>query len=240
MRLLWPSHWMSTKGVLIMRILIVEDEPKMASYLRKGLLESSFRVDVALEGKEGLFLALHEDYDAIVLDVMLPELNGLEVLKRLREQKRTPVLLLTARDAVEDKVVGFESGADDYLSKPFAYAELLARIHALLRRPVKSVGTVLTIGDLEIDLAKRRVRRGSARIELTAQEFSLLKLFAERKGEVLTRTFVTSQVWDMNFDSDTNVVDVAIKRLRAKIDNPFGNKLLHTVRGMGYVMEWRP
>ncbi|WP_321909942.1 MULTISPECIES: heavy metal response regulator transcription factor [unclassified Paraburkholderia] len=223
-----------------MRILIVEDEPKMASYLRKGLLESSFRVDVALEGKEGLFLALHEDYDAIVLDVMLPELNGLEVLKRLREQKRTPVLLLTARDAVEDKVVGFESGADDYLSKPFAYAELLARIHALLRRPVKSVGTVLTIGDLEIDLAKRRVRRGSARIELTAQEFSLLKLFAERKGEVLTRTFVTSQVWDMNFDSDTNVVDVAIKRLRAKIDNPFGNKLLHTVRGMGYVMEWRP
>ncbi|WP_042260117.1 heavy metal response regulator transcription factor [Paraburkholderia heleia] len=222
-----------------MRILIVEDEPKMASYLRKGLLEASFRVDIALEGKEGLFLALHEDYDAIVLDVMLPELDGLEVLKRLREQKRTPVLLLTARDAVEDKVFGLESGADDYLSKPFAYAEFLARIRALLRRPAQSVGTVLTIGDMEVDLVKRRVRRGSARIELTAQEFSLLKLFAERKGEVLTRTFVTSQVWDMNFDSDTNVVDVAIKRLRAKIDNPFGNKLLHTVRGMGYVMEWR-
>jgi two-component system copper resistance phosphate regulon response regulator CusR len=222
-----------------MRILIVEDEPKMASYLRKGLLEASFRVDTAVDGKEGLFLALHEDYDVIVLDVMLPELDGLEVLRQLREQKRTPVLLLTARDTIEDKVVGLESGADDYLSKPFAYAEFLARIRALLRRPVQSVDTMLSVGDMEIDIVRRRVRRGSERIELTAQEFALLKLFAERQGEVLTRAFVTSQVWDMNFDSDTNVVDVAIKRLRAKIDNPFEKKLLHTVRGMGYVMEVR-
>ena len=222
-----------------MRILIVEDEPKMASYLHKGLTEASFRVDTAIDGKEGLFLALHEDYDLIVLDVMLPELDGLEVLKRLRAQKRTPVLLLTARDSVDDKVAGLESGADDYLSKPFAYAEFLARIRALLRRPAQSVDLVLTIGDMEIDLLRRRVRRGNARIELTAQEFSLLKLLAERQGEVLTRAFVTSRVWDMNFDGDTNVVDVAIKRLRAKIDNPFEKKLLYTVRGMGYVMEDR-
>jgi two-component system, OmpR family, copper resistance phosphate regulon response regulator CusR len=220
-----------------MRILIVEDEPKMASYLRKGLMEASFRVDTAVDGTEGLFLALHEDYDLVVLDVMLPEINGLEVLKRLRAQKSTPVLLLTARDTVEDKVAGLEAGADDYLSKPFAYAELLARIRALLRRPAQSIDPVLSIGDMEIDVIRRRVRRGNVRIDLTAQEFALLKLFVERQGEVLTRAFVTSQVWDMNFDSDTNVVDVAIKRLRTKIDNPFDKKLLHTVRGMGYVME---
>jgi two-component system copper resistance phosphate regulon response regulator CusR len=222
-----------------MRILIVEDELKMASYLRKGLMEASYLVDMATDGTDGLFLALHENYDAIVLDIMLPELDGLEVLKRLRAQKSTPVLLLTARDSVEDKVAGLESGADDYLSKPFAYVEFLARIRALLRRPVHAADALLTVGDLEIDILKRRVRRADARIELTAQEFSLLKLFAERQGEVLTRAFVTSQVWDMNFDSDTNVVEVAIKRLRAKIDNPFGRKLLHTVRGMGYVMEER-
>ena len=230
---------MTREWCLIMRILIVEDEPKMASYLRKGLMEASFRVDTAVDGKEGLFLALHEDYDVIVLDVMLPEIDGLEVLTRLRAQKRTPVLLLTARDSVEDKVSGLEAGADDYLSKPFAYAEFLARIRALLRRPVQSVDAMLSVGDMEIDVLRRRVRRADVRIELTAQEFSLLKLFAERQGEVLTRAFVTSQVWDMNFDSDTNVVDVAIKRLRAKIDNPFERKLLHTVRGMGYVMEER-
>ncbi|TCK84295.1 heavy metal response regulator transcription factor [Paraburkholderia sp. BL9I2N2] len=222
-----------------MRILIIEDEPKMASYLRKGLMEASFQADTALDGKEGLFLALSEDYDLILLDVMLPELDGLEVLKRIREKKHTPILLLTARDTVQDKVVGLESGADDYLSKPFAYAELLARVRALLRRPAQSSVTVLCVSDMEIDLVRRRVRRGNVRIELTAQEFALLKLLTERQGEVLTRAFVTSHVWDINFDSDTNIVDVAVKRLRTKIDSPFENKLLHTVRGMGYVLEDR-
>ncbi|WP_150549854.1 MULTISPECIES: heavy metal response regulator transcription factor [Pandoraea] len=222
-----------------MRILIVEDEPKMATYLRKGLTEASYTVDTANNGKDALFLALHEDFDLIVLDVMLPELDGFEVLKRLRMQKPTPVLLLTARDTVDDKVTGLELGADDYLSKPFAYAEFLARIRSLLRRAPRSVRDTLLIADLEIDLIKRRVRRGQLRVELTAQEFSLLQLLAERQGEVLTRTFITSQIWDMNFDSDTNVVDVAVKRLRAKIDSTFENKLLHTVRGMGYVLEDR-
>ncbi|MBB5457047.1 two-component system copper resistance phosphate regulon response regulator CusR [Paraburkholderia sp. Cpub6] len=211
----------------------------MATYLRKGLMEASFQADTALDGKEGLFLALSEDYDLILLDVMLPELDGLEVLKRIREKKHTPVLLLTARDTVQDKVVGLESGADDYLSKPFAYAELLARVRALLRRPAQSSVTVLCVSDMEVDLVRRRVRRGNVRIELTAQEFALLKLLAERQGEVLTRAFVTSHVWDINFDSDTNIVDVAVKRLRTKIDSPFENKLLHTVRGMGYVLEDR-
>jgi two-component system copper resistance phosphate regulon response regulator CusR len=222
-----------------MRILIVEDEPKMASYLRKGLTEASFTVTVAADGKDGLFLALHEDFDLIVLDVMLPELDGLEVLRRLRKEKHTPVLLLTARDTVDDKVAGLELGADDYLAKPFAYAELLARIRSLMRRAPRVARDILQVGDLEIDLIRRRTRRGNTRIELTAQEFALLQLLAERQGEVLTRAFVTSQIWDINFDSDTNVVDVAVKRLRAKIDNAFDEKLLHTVRGMGYVLEDR-
>ena len=222
-----------------MRILIVEDEPKMASYLHKGLTEASYTVDIADNGKDGLFLALHENFDLVVLDVMLPELGGFEVLKRLRAQKQTPVLLLTARDTVEDKVEGLELGADDYLSKPFAYAEFLARIRSLLRRAPRGPRDVLTIADLEVDLIRRRVRRGETRIDLTAQEFALLQLLAERQGEVLTRTFITSQIWDMNFDSDTNVVDVAVKRVRAKIDNSFDKKLLHTVRGMGYVLEDR-
>lgn len=222
-----------------MRILIVEDEPKMASYLRKGLTEASFTVDIAADGREGLFLALHEDFDLVVLDVMLPELDGREVLKRLRAEKQTPVLLLTARDTVEDKVAGLELGADDYLAKPFAYAEFLARIRSLMRRVPRVARDILQVGDLEIDLIRRRTRRGNTRIDLTAQEFALLQLLAERQGEVLTRTFVTSQIWDMNFDSDTNVVDVAVRRLRAKIDTAFDKKLLHTVRGMGYVLEDR-
>jgi len=222
-----------------MRILIVEDEQKMTSLLHKGLTEASFNVDVAANGKDGLFLALHGDFDVVVLDVMSPQMDGFEVLRWLREKKSTPVLLLSARDTVEDKVKGFELGADDYLSKPFAYAEFLARIRSLLRRPPKGVCQVITIADLEIELLKRRVRRGNVRIDLTAQEFALLQLLAERQGEVLTRTFITSQVWDMNYDSDTNVVNVAVKRLRAKVDNPFERKLLQTVRGMGYVLEER-
>ncbi|MDR5743535.1 two component heavy metal response transcriptional regulator [Caballeronia peredens] len=220
-----------------MRILLIEDEQKMSSYLRKGLTEASFTVDIADNGRHGLFLALHEDFDLIVLDVMLPQIDGFEVLKRLREQKDTPVLLLSARDGTESKVKGFELGADDYLAKPFAYIELLARIRTLLRRAPRSTRDYVFIADLEIELIKRRVRRGGVRIELTAQEFALLQLLAERQGEVLTRTFITSQLWDINFDSDTNVVDVAVRRLRAKIDAPFDKKLLHTVRGMGYVLE---
>ncbi|MGZ2749092.1 heavy metal response regulator transcription factor [Burkholderia stagnalis] len=222
-----------------MRILIVEDEAKMASYLRQGLTEASYTVDIATNGRDGLFLALHEAFDLVVLDVMLPELDGFEVLRRLREQKSTPVLLLTARDTVDDKVAGLELGADDYLPKPFAYAEFLARIRSLLRRAPRSVRDTLQIADLEVDLIRRRVRRGDTRIDLTAQEFALLQLLAERAGEVLTRTFITSQIWDMNFDSDTNVVDAAIKRLRAKIDNAYEHKLIHTIRGMGYVLEDR-
>jgi len=222
-----------------MRILIIEDEPKMAAYLRKGLVEASFTVDTADNGVDGLFLALHEEFDLIVLDVMLPGIDGFELLRRLRKEKQTPVLLLTARDTVADKVEGLELGADDYLSKPFAYAEFLARIRSLLRRAPRAVKDVLRIADMEVDFIKRRVKRGDLRIDLTAQEFSLLQLLAERQGEVLTRTFITSQIWDMNFDSDTNVVDAAVKRLRAKIDNSFETKLLHTVRGMGYVLEDR-
>ncbi|MCA8023592.1 heavy metal response regulator transcription factor [Burkholderia metallica] len=221
-----------------MRILIVEDEEKMLSYLRKGLAEASYGVSTATNGEDGLFMALNEHFDLVILDVMLPRMDGFDVLRRLRETKKTPVLLLTARDSIEDKVEGLELGADDHLAKPFAYAELLARIRSLLRRTQQEGRDVLQIADLEIDLIKRRVRRAGARIELTAQEFALLQLLAEREGEILTRAFITSQVWDMNFDSDTNVVDVAMRRLRAKVDC-FEPKLLHTVRGMGYVLEDR-
>jgi len=220
-----------------MRILIIEDEQKMSSYLHKGLTEASFTVDIANDGRHGLFLALRDEFDLIVLDVMLPEIDGLEVLKRLREQKQTQVLLLTARDGVDDKVKGFELGADDYLAKPFAYAEFLARIRTLLRRAPRITRDFLLVADLKIDLVNRHVRRGNVPLDLTEQEFVLLQLLAQRRGEVLTRTFITSQIWGINLDSDTNVVDVAVGRLRAKIDSPFDKKLLHTVRGMGYVLE---
>ena len=220
-----------------MRILIIEDEQKMSSYLHKGLTEASFTVDIANDGRHGLFLALHDEFDLIVLDVMLPEIDGLEVLKRLREQKQTQVLLLTARDGVDDKVKGYELGADDYLAKPFAYAEFLARIRTLLRRAPRITRDFLLVADLKIDLVNRHVRRGNVPLDLTEQEFALLQLLAQRRGEVLTRTFITSQIWGINLDSDTNVVDVAVGRLRAKIDSPFDKKLLHTVRGMGYVLE---
>ena len=220
-----------------MRILIIEDEQKMSSYLHKGLTEASFTVDIANDGRHGLFLALHDEFDLIVLDVMLPEIDGLEVLKRLREQKQTQVLLLTARDGLDDKVKGFELGADDYLAKPFAYAELLARIRTLLRPASRITRDFLLVADLKIDLVNRHVRRGNVPLDLTEQEFALLQLLAQRRGEVLTRTFITSQIWGINLDSDTNVVDVAVGRLRAKIDSPFDKKLLHTVRGMGYVLE---
>jgi two-component system, OmpR family, copper resistance phosphate regulon response regulator CusR len=220
-----------------MRVLVVEDEAKTCEYLRKGLEESGFTVDTATNGVDALHLALQESYDLIVLDVMLPGIDGWNVVKRLREKKSTPVLFLTARDHVEDRVHGLELGGDDYLVKPFAFVELLARIRTLLRRGPPREVEHLVIGDLEIDVIRRRVKRAGRRIDLTPREFSLLQLLANRRGEVLSRTQIASYVWDMNFDSDTNVVEVAIRRLRAKVDDDHEVKLIHTVRGMGYVLE---
>jgi two-component system copper resistance phosphate regulon response regulator CusR len=222
-----------------MRILIVEDEPKTGDYLRKGLQENGYIVDLARDGTDGLHLAMQEDYDLIVLDVMLPGMDGWEVLKKLRETKATAVLFLTSRDDVNDRVKGLELGADDYLVKPFAFVELLARIRTVLRRNPQREPDTMNIADLEIDVLKRRVIRDGQRIDLTAKEFALLHLLVRRQGEVLSRSLIASQVWDMNFDSDTNVVDVAIRRLRAKVDDPFTNKLVHTIRGMGYLFEER-
>lgn len=222
-----------------MKILVVEDEPKAGDYLRKGLAESGFSVDLARTGTEGEFLALSDEYDLIVLDVMLPGMDGWQVLQSVRRTKQVPVLFLSARDTVEDRVKGLELGADDYLPKPFAFAELLARIRSLLRRGTRQVPQTLQVADLELDCIKRRVNRGGQRIDLTAKEFLLLQLLMERVGEVLSRSLIASQVWDMNFDSDTNVVDVAIRRLRAKVDDPYPHKLIHTLRGMGYVLEAR-
>lgn len=224
----------------MMKILVVEDEPKAGDYLVKGLQESGYVADLARNGVDGLALALELDYELIVLDVMLPQMDGWAVLAKLRERKQTPVLFLTARDDVVDRVKGLELGADDYLVKPFAFAELLARIKTLMRRgPVREM-ELIRVADLEIDVLRRRVTRQSARIELTAKEFALLHLLAKRQGEVLSRTQIASMVWDMNFDSDTNVVDVAVRRLRAKIDDPYEAKLIQTVRGMGYLLEHRP
>ena len=222
-----------------MKILVVEDEPEAGDYLVKGLRESGYVADLARNGVDGLSLALEHDYDLIVLDVMLPQMDGWAVLAKLRERKHTPVLFLTARDDVADRVKGLELGADDYLVKPFAFAELLARIKTLMRRGPVREADVVRVADLEIDVLRRRVTRQAQRIELTAKEFALLHLLAKRQGEVLSRTQIASMVWDMNFDSDTNVVDVAIRRLRAKIDDPYPLKLIQTVRGIGYLVEER-
>jgi two-component system copper resistance phosphate regulon response regulator CusR len=222
-----------------MKALIVEDEVKTGDYLRKGLSENGFIVDLASNGEDGLHLALTGEYDVIVLDVTLPGKDGWKVLHELRRSQQTPVIFLTARDKVEDRVKGLELGADDYLVKPFAFSELLARIRTLLRRGKIQQPEVLQIADLELDPTRRRAIRGRARIDLTAKEFTLLHLFLRRQGEVLSRTFIAEQVWDMNFDSDTNVVEVAMRRLRAKIDDSYDKKLIHTIRGMGYVLEER-
>ena len=223
-----------------MKILIVEDEPKTGTYLKQGLTEAGFITDLAVTGTDGQYLALTETFDLIILDVMLPGINGWDVLRALRAAGRSmPVLFLTARDQVDDRVKGLELGADDYLVKPFAFSELLARVRTLLRRGKVVEPDTLKIADLEINLIRRRASRSGQRIDLTAKEFMLLTLFLQRQGEVLSRTLIASQVWDMNFDSDTNVVEVAVRRLRAKIDDHFEPKLIHTVRGIGYVMELR-
>jgi two-component system copper resistance phosphate regulon response regulator CusR len=222
-----------------MRVLIVEDEPKTAAYIRKGLMEQAFVVDVANNGIEGLHLATTGHYDLVLLDVMLPGADGWTVLRSLRQQRETPVFFISARDEVADRVKGLELGADDYLVKPFAFSELLARIRTILRRGAAKVDPVRELADLRVDVARRRVTRGGQRIELTAKEYALLDYFLRHTGEVVSRTLIAEHVWDMHFDSDTNVVDVAVRRLRAKLDDPFERKLIHTVRGVGYLFEAR-
>ncbi|GAA0691178.1 heavy metal response regulator transcription factor [Marinobacterium maritimum] len=224
-----------------MKLLIVEDEIKTGNYLRQGLGEAGFNVDLARTGRDGLSLVTDEHYDLVILDVLLPEMDGWQILQAIRKRDNaTPVMFLTALDDVDDRVKGLELGADDYLIKPFAFSELLARVRTLLRRgrgPAEP--TLLTVADLELDLIKRKVSRQQQRIDLTAKEFSLLELLMRRQGEILPRSLIASQVWDMNFDSDTNVIEVAVRRLRSKVDDPFDKKLIHTVRGMGYVLEER-
>jgi two-component system copper resistance phosphate regulon response regulator CusR len=225
-----------------MKILVVEDEPKTGDYLKQGLGEAGFVVDLARDGASGLHLGSSGDYDLAILDVMLPQLDGWQVLAGLRRAGRDmPVLFLSARDAVEDRVHGLELGADDYLVKPFAFAELLARVRTLVRRGSRaSEPPQLRVAGLELDRLRRRASRDGKAIELTAKEFALLELLMRRQGEVLPRSLIASQVWDMNFDSDTNVIDVAVRRLRAKVDDGFEPKLIRTVRGMGYVLEAPP
>jgi two-component system copper resistance phosphate regulon response regulator CusR len=221
-----------------MKILVIEDEPKAGEYMRNGLTEAGYVVDLAANGRDGLHMAQEFRYDLILLDVMMPQMDGWEVMGKLDKEAGTPVLFLTARGTLEDRLKGLELGADDYLVKPFSFAELLARIRVALRRG-KQVrqDDVIGLGDLQIDVPKRRVVRAGTRITLTPKEFNLLQFFVLNQGEVLSRSLIASRVWDMNFDSDTNVVDVAVRRLRQKIDEPFGQRLIHTVHGVGYRCE---
>ena len=221
-----------------MRILIVEDEKKVAAFIKKGLEEETYAVDIASDGEDGLHLGEQNPYDLIILDLMLPKINGLDILSRLRAKKiETPILLLTAKDSVEDKVEGLNHGADDYLTKPFAFSELLARIRVLLRRGKNETKTTLEIADLTLDLVSHKVNRGNEEIELTGKEYSLLEYFMRNQEKVLTRTMIAEHVWDYNFDTFTNVIDVYVNHLRKKIDKNFPAKLLHTLRGVGYVMK---
>jgi two-component system copper resistance phosphate regulon response regulator CusR len=226
-----------------MKLLVIEDEVKLAEYLRKGLSEEGYVVDLAHDGIDGLHLATEGDHDLILLDSMLPGIDGLAVLAALRQSRQTPVLMLTARAQIEDRVQGLRSGADDYLVKPFAFSELVARIQVLLRRASPHRNSVqpslFTLADLALDLIRRKAQRGGQRLDLTTKEFNLLSLLLRRQGQVISRTELAEQVWDMNFDSGTNVVEVAVRRLRSKLDMPFERPLLHTVRGMGYVLEDR-
>ncbi len=222
-----------------MKLLVVEDETKTGDYLRQGLIEAGFVVDLARTGLDGHHLAMSGLYDLIILDVMLPDVDGWRILQSLRDaEKSVPVMFLTARDSVADRVKGLELGADDYLVKPFAFSELLARVRTLLRRgSAPALAERIQVADLVLDMPRRRATRSGQRINLTAKEFALLELLVRRQGEVLPRSLISSQVWDMNFDSDTNVIDVAIRRLRAKIDDDFEPKLIQTVRGMGYTLD---
>ena len=228
-----------------MKILVVEDEKKTAAYLKKGLEENGFVVDVAPNGLRGLENSLHQTYDLLILDVMLPEVDGWEMLAQLRqEQVETPVLFLSALGSVRDRVKGLELGADDYLVKPFAFSELLARVRILLRRRIKHSSlpknhAAPRMADLEIDHSSRKAMRGGTTLDLTPKEFQLLEFLIRHTGEVVSRTLIAEQVWDMNFDGHTNVVDVHIRRLRSKVDDPFNEKLIHTIRGSGYVLEAR-
>jgi heavy metal response regulator len=221
-----------------MRILVVEDDKKVAGFIKKGLEEESYAVDVAYDGEDGLHFGSEGQYDLIILDIMLPKIDGLEILSQLRDQgKDTPILLLTAKDAVDDKVAGLNKGADDYLTKPFAFSELLARVRVLLRRGKAEVKTTLMISDLTLDLVSHKVNRGGDEIELTGKEYGLLEYFMRNQEKVLTRTMIAEHVWDYNFDTFTNVIDVYINHLRKKIDKGRELKLLHTLRGVGYVMK---
>lgn len=224
-----------------MRALVIEDELKTAAYLRQGLSENGFLVEVCTDGDEGLYEALTLDNDIIILDVMLPKRDGWSILNSLRQAgKQTPVLFLTARDRVRDRVKGLELGADDYLVKPFDFSELLARVRSILRRGPGRQAEVIQVGDLQLDLPRHRATRGGARLDLTAKEFALLELLVRHRGEAMSRTIIAEQVWDVNFDSDFNVLEVAIRRLRSKVDEPYPKKLIHTIRGVGYVLEERP
>ena len=221
-----------------MRILVVEDEKKVAGFIKKGLEEETYAVDVAYDGEDGLHLGVEGQYDLIILDIMLPKIDGLEVLSQLRAQGRdVPILLLTAKDAVDDRVAGLNKGADDYLTKPFAFSELLARVRVLLRRGKAEVKTTLQISDLTLNLVSHKVNRGGDEIELTGKEYSLLEYFMRNQEKVLTRTMIAEHVWDYNFDTFTNVIDVYINHLRKKIDKDRLSKLLHTLRGVGYIMK---
>lgn len=233
-----PDHFRPQQGMRTMRILVVEDEKKVSSFIQKGLTEESYAVDVAHDGEEGLGFALQQEYDLIILDIMLPKMDGLKVLEQIRAKGRqVPVLLLTARDTLEDKVKGLDTGADDYLPKPFAFTELLARVRALLRRSSNSRAAVLKVDTLSLDPVSREVRRSGRKIDLTAKEYALLEFFMRNCGKILTRTVISEHVWDMNFDSSTNIVDVYVNHLRNKVEAPTEKKLIHTVRGVGYVLK---